>query len=85
MKKKIHPRYKLGTVSCACGNSFQVRSVVGDMSLEICSACHPFFTGKQKLLDTTGRVEKFLRKYKLNLNNSETGDQAKETDSNTEA
>lgn len=85
MKKKIHPRYKLGTVSCACGNSFQVRSVVGDMNLEICSACHPFFTGKQKLLDTTGRVEKFLRKYKLNLNDSEAGDQAEATDSDIEA
>ncbi|MBN1352436.1 50S ribosomal protein L31 [candidate division KSB1 bacterium] len=66
MKKKIHPKYKLGTITCACGNSFQVHSTVGDMHLEICSACHPFFTGKQKLVDTTGRVEKFLRKYSLN-------------------
>lgn len=65
MKSKIHPEYKVGTVNCACGNSFQVRSTVGDLSVEICSACHPFFTGKQKLLDATGRVEKFMKKYKL--------------------
>ncbi len=60
MKKGIHPEYKLGTVTCACGNTFQVRSTVGDMHVEICSACHPFFTGKQKLVDSAGRVEKFL-------------------------
>ncbi len=66
MRAKIHPEYKIGTVTCACGNSFQVRSTKGDMRLEICSSCHPFFTGKQKLVDSTGRVEKFLRKYGLN-------------------
>ena len=65
MKKNIHPEYSIGTVSCACGNSFQVRSTVGDMRVEICSACHPFFTGKQKLLDTAGRIEKFRKKYNL--------------------
>ncbi len=63
LKAGIHPEYKLGTVTCACGNTFQVRSTVGDIHVEICSACHPFFTGKQKLVDTAGRVEKFLRKY----------------------
>ncbi|RMD97017.1 MAG: 50S ribosomal protein L31 [Calditrichaeota bacterium] len=63
MKKGIHPEYKLGTVTCACGNTFQVRSTVGDMRIDICSSCHPFFTGKQKLVDTAGRVEKFLKKY----------------------
>jgi len=63
MKKEIHPDYKLGTVSCACGNKFETRSVVGDMKVEICSACHPFFTGKQKLVDSAGRVEKFMKKY----------------------
>ena len=66
MRAKIHPEYKIGTVTCACGNSFQVRSTKGDMRLEICSSCHPFFTGKQKLVDSTGRVEKFLKKYGLN-------------------
>jgi len=66
LRAKIHPEYKIGTVTCACGNSFQVRSTKGDMRLEICSSCHPFFTGKQKLVDSTGRVEKFLKKYGLN-------------------
>ena len=66
MKEKIHPEYKIGTVTCACGNTFQVRSTKGDMRLEICSNCHPFFTGKQKLVDSAGRVEKFMKKYGLN-------------------
>ncbi|OQX88552.1 50S ribosomal protein L31 [candidate division KSB1 bacterium 4484_87] len=68
MKAKIHPEYKVGTVTCACGNTFQVRSTKGDMHLEICSSCHPFFTGKQKLVDSAGRVEKFMRKYGLKDN-----------------
>ena len=63
MKEKIHPEYKVGTVTCACGNTFQVRSTVGDLKLDICSNCHPFFTGKQKLNDSAGRVEKFRKKY----------------------
>jgi len=65
VKDGIHPEYKEATVSCACGNSFKTRSTVGDIHIEICSACHPFFTGKQKLVDTAGRVEKFRRKYNL--------------------
>ncbi|MGQ9560640.1 MAG: 50S ribosomal protein L31 [Candidatus Oleimicrobiaceae bacterium] len=64
MKKGIHPEYKISTVRCACGNTWQVRSTLGDMKLEICSNCHPFFTGKQKLVDSAGRVEKYLKKYK---------------------
>ena len=63
MKTGIHPEYTLGTVACACGNKFQVRSTVGDMRVEICSACHPFFSGQQKLVDTAGRIEKFKKKY----------------------
>ncbi len=63
MKEGIHPEYKLGTVRCACGNEFQTHSTVGDITVEICSQCHPFFTGKQKLIDTAGRVDKFRRKY----------------------
>lgn len=63
MKNNIHPKYVLGTVTCACGNTFQVRNTVGDIKVEICSECHPFFTKKQKLIDTAGRVEKYLRKY----------------------
>lgn len=67
MKTDIHPDYSLGDVICACGNTFQVRSTVGNMRVEICSACHPFFTGQQKLVDTAGRIEKFKKKYeKLN-------------------
>lgn len=65
MKPKIHPEYKKCIVTCACGNTFETRSTVGDMKVEICSACHPFFTGKQKLIDSAGRIEKFMRKYKL--------------------
>ena len=65
MKEKIHPNYKLATVTCACGNSFTTRSTVGDLKVEICSHCHPFYSGKQKLIDTAGRVDKYYRKYKL--------------------
>ncbi len=63
MKPKIHPQYVLATVLCACGNTFNVRNTVGDMRVEICSNCHPFFTGKQKLIDSAGRVEKFKKRY----------------------
>ncbi len=65
MKEKIHPEYYETTVVCACGNSFQTRSTVKEIRVEICSACHPFFTGKQKLIDTAGRVERYRRKYNL--------------------
>ena len=65
MKKDTHPRYTLATIRCACGNEFQTRSTVGDMKIEICANCHPFFTGKQKLIDTAGRVDKFMKKYKI--------------------
>lgn len=63
MKSEIHPEYKVTTVACACGNTFETRSTVESLHVEICSACHPFFTGKQKLVDSAGRVEKFLKKY----------------------
>ncbi len=65
MKKDIHPDYVLATVSCACGNTFQTRTSVGDLKVEICSNCHPFYTGKQKLIDTAGRVDKYYRKYNI--------------------
>jgi large subunit ribosomal protein L31 len=64
MKQGIHPEYKMTTVHCACGESFQSRSTKENVRLDICSNCHPFFTGKQKLIDTEGRVDKFLKKYK---------------------
>jgi large subunit ribosomal protein L31 len=63
MKDAIHPRYGSCTVSCGCGNSFVTRSTLKTISVEICSSCHPFYTGKQKFVDTAGRVEKFMRRY----------------------
>lgn len=64
MKAEIHPNYIDVTVTCSCGNTFQTRSTVGrDLSIEVCSQCHPFFTGKQKIVDTAGRVDKFRQKY----------------------
>jgi large subunit ribosomal protein L31 len=63
MKDKIHPEYKTITVKCACGNVFETRSTRASFTVDICSECHPFFTGKQKILDSAGRVERFRRKY----------------------
>ena len=63
MKEGIHPKYEECKVVCGCGNSFMTRSTKKNISVEICSACHPFFTGKMKFVDTTGRVEKFQKKY----------------------
>lgn len=63
MKQGIHPKYELTTIQCACGAKYQVRSTRANQRLEICAACHPFFTGRQKLVDTAGRVEKFNRRY----------------------
>ena len=62
MKAEIHPVYAVAKVSCACGNTFSTRSTQSEIHLDICAACHPFFTGKQKLIDTAGRVERFRRK-----------------------
>ena len=64
MKKGIHPTYVVSKVVCACGNTFETRSTVPEIRLEICSACHPFFTGRQKIVDTEGRVEKFVQRYR---------------------
>ena len=63
MKPQIHPEYKPATIHCACGNAIKTRSTRGDMRVEICSACHPFFTGTQKIVDTEGRVDRFKKKY----------------------
>ncbi len=63
MRKGIHPAYKRSIVTCVCGNTFETRSTGGNLKIEICSKCHPFFTGKQKLVDSAGRVERFNRKY----------------------
>lgn len=63
MREGIHPEYHELEVSCACGHSFKTRSTKSEMRVEICSSCHPFFTGKQKLIDSAGRVERFKRRY----------------------
>ena len=63
MKDGIHPDYKVITVTCACGTSFQTRSTKNELTVDVCSACHPFYTGKQRLMDTQGRVDRFRRKY----------------------
>ncbi len=63
MKQGIHPEYQIATVHCSCGNTFQTRSTKSELRVEICSNCHPFYTGKQKLIDTGGRVERFQRRY----------------------
>jgi len=63
MKKDIHPEYVEATVTCACGKSFITRSTSKEIRIEICSKCHPFFTGKQKFIDSAGRVDKFRKRY----------------------
>jgi large subunit ribosomal protein L31 len=63
MKAGIHPNYDVVTVTCSCGNSFQTRSTKSDLHVELCSECHPFYTGKQKLVDTGGRIDRFERRY----------------------
>lgn len=63
MKEAIHPKYVAATVTCACGNTFETRSTKQTIRVDICSSCHPFYTGKQKIVDTEGRVEKFEQKY----------------------
>ena len=63
MKTKTHPKYQTCAVHCACGNQFETRSTVKKINVDICSSCHPFFTGKQKFVDTAGRVERFSKKF----------------------
>ena len=63
MKKGIHPEYKMTKITCVCGNVIETRSTVENINVEICSACHPFYTGKQKLVDTAGRIDRFNKRY----------------------
>ena len=72
MKKDIHPYYQKVPVRCACGTEFETGSTIEAIKVEICSKCHPFFTGKQKLMDTAGRVERFRRKYGQSTKDAET-------------
>ena len=66
MKPEIHPKYEAATVNCACGSVIQTRSTRGNFTVDICSECHPFYTGKQKMVDAAGRVDKFRKKYAKN-------------------
>jgi len=68
MKKGIHPKYNECTITCGCGNAIKTHSTLGDMSVEICSSCHPLYSGKQKIVDSAGRVERFRRKYGITDN-----------------
>jgi large subunit ribosomal protein L31 len=72
MKKELHPEYTDATITCACGEIIKTRSTKKNIRIEICSKCHPFFTGKQKLIDSAGRVERFQRKYKKFLDKGKT-------------
>jgi large subunit ribosomal protein L31 len=67
MKEGIHPEYHVLRVTCACGNSFETRSTLKDLTVDVCSACHPFYTGKQRLVDTQGRIDRFRRRYAKNV------------------
>ena len=80
MKKGIHPNHMACTVTCGCGESFLTRAAVPELKVEICSKCHPFYTGRQKLVDTAGRVEKFRRRYASVLDQKKEA-QASETES----
>jgi large subunit ribosomal protein L31 len=84
MKQGIHPDYVETIVTCSCGNTFKTRSVKPELHVELCNQCHPFYTGKQKLVDTGGRVERFQRKYAQRRSSPKAAPEA-ETDQATEA
>ena len=73
MKENIHPEYKIGNITCSCGHSFQVHGTMGDQRIEICSECHPFYTGKQKTIDVGGRVERFRTRFGSTVKTMEVG------------
>ncbi len=77
MKKEIHPAYNKVTVHCGCGNTFETFSTVKEIHAEICSVCHPFYTGKQKYVDTAGRIERFQKKYGKDYTKKEGKEQTK--------
>jgi len=66
MKPEIHPEYQPATITCACGTTYETRSTKGSFAVDVCAACHPFYTGRQKIMDTAGRVERFRKKYAKN-------------------
>ncbi len=65
MKEGLHPKYEKATITCACGNVIETRTTSGDIKVEVCSNCHPFYTGKQKLVDTGGRVDRFKKRFNI--------------------
>ena len=77
MKEGIHPEYPAARVTCACGNTFVTRSTRGDFQVDVCGACHPFYTGTQKLVDAAGRVDRFRRRYEANKKPAKGADAAK--------
>jgi len=79
MKKGIHPEYVECAISCACGNAFKTRATRPAITVDVCSNCHPFYTGKQKLMDTAGRVERFQRRYGWKMQAAEAPAESKET------
>jgi large subunit ribosomal protein L31 len=81
MKTDIHPEYKTVTVTCSCGNSFDTRSTADQLRVELCSECHPFYTGKQKLVDTGGRIDRFERRYGRRRKGGEAEQQPADTES----
>ena len=84
MKPKIHPEYVEATISCACGNQVKTRSTKKEIKVDVCSACHPFYTGKQKLVDAAGRVERYMRKYGLEGTAETRKDEVKDEETVTE-
>ncbi len=85
MKKKLHPEYKKCIVTCACGNTFETRSTIEKIHIEICSQCHPFYTGKQKLVDSAGRVELFHRRYRKAAKKPKTSESKERSGEKTES
>ena len=81
MQQDIHPSYSMLTVTCSCGNSFETRSTLGDanLSIEVCAKCHPFYTGKQKIVDSSGRVDKFKQKYGSRRSGKASSDKSSDT------
>ena len=80
MKKDIHPKYVEATVTCGCGETFVTRSTSEKINIEVCGKCHPFYTGKQKYVDSAGRIEKFQRKYNWSAKGPSSGDSSKTDD-----
>lgn len=78
MKKGIHPKYEEATVTCGCGNTFKTRSTRKTINVEVCSQCHPFYTGQQKFIDTAGRVEKFQKKFNWGGKKDKAAEETKE-------